>query len=580
MFFERLAHIILTSLAVATAAGAQSAADLDAQMEGYQAVHPKNILELQPFRHEMTAPLGAGGEVGLISINPNINSWFVLRVQPEGAKGPVFYHLENPAPRARAITLGAGPDLRISDDAGERSCAPWQGAPSALEQARNTGLPFAPVCDGALYLRNKVSGSRTNVERTAEFLRDHVWGGESIVRFVRDSFFKDRQFESSTALEGDGAGRLDVGPGAAIVDRPLADRPVLNTLMDVALEGTGSRNARMAVGLWYPVAELPGVYASAIQPRWIGQSVMNGPGSVKWMDGTEMRADVYLIAFDMSRFDLGFAMGTDHPRLNWSPRPPASVRPRGMPGPDGVSKPDPLVTLGMVSPALADRTVATFTGGFKREHGAFKWGDYITLNFGTHYGFVEHGAVFSKLWPHLSTIYVLDDGTWGMKTWTEADAALLPRIRFARQNGVPILERDPVTGQGLPGPLVPHWGAGNWSGSADAKLRTLRAGACVKQVGDTPWLIYGYFSSATPSGMARTFQAYGCDYAMLMDMNALEHTYLALYVRHAGQVHVQHMVPGMALVDKKSRDGTAIPRFLGFVDNRDLFYLTEKEAGR
>ena len=29
--------------------------------------------------------------------------------------------------------------------------------------------------------------------------------------------------------------------------------------------------------------------------------------------------------------------------------------------------------------------------------------------------------------------------------------------------------------------------------------------------------------------MARVFQAYGCRYAMLLDMNALEHTYLATY---------------------------------------------------
>lgn len=87
-----------------------------------------------------------------------------------------------------------------------------------------------------------------------------------------------------------------------------------------------------------------------------------------------------------------------------------------------------------------------------------------------------------------------------MKTWTEEDNAMLPRIRFARQNGVPLVE------DGIPGPLVPpHWGGpGNWSGSAEAKLRTLRAGgACMKEANGKQWLIYGWFSTATPSAMAR-----------------------------------------------------------------------------
>ena len=64
---------------------------------------------------------------------------------------------------------------------------------------------------------------------------------------------------------------------------------------------------------------------------------------------------------------------------------------------------------------------------------------------------------------------------------------------------------------------------------------------------------------------------------MLLDMNALEHTYLALYAQRDGKVHVEHLLPGMSLIEKKARDGTIIPRFIGFADNRDLFYLTRKE---
>ena len=51
--------------------------------------------------------------------------------------------------------------------------------------------------------------------------------------------------------------------------------------------------------------------------------------------------------------------------------------------------------------------------------------------------------------------------------------------------------------------------------------------------------------------MARVFQAYGCRYAMLLDMNALEHTYLALYAP-GRQIAVQHLIRGMEEVDKST----------------------------
>jgi len=353
------------------------------------------------------------------------------------------------------------------------------------------------------------------------------------------------------------------------------ERPVINTLLDIGLDDTPGAG-RMTIGLWYRAAGVPGVYASAFQPRAIAQEVLDGPGKTNRLDSVEGKATGYMVAFDMAEFDMGFALGTDHPALDWSPRPAASARPKGLPGPDGVKSADPLVRLGMVNPVAANKTVATFTAGFKRRHGAFKFGDMATFNMGHHYGFIEQGVIFSKLQPSLSTIYGLTDGSIHMKTWTEADNALLPGIRFARQNGVPLLETDPETGAGVPGDRVTRWGPGNWSGSAEAELRTLRAGACMVDDDGTRYLLYGYFSTATPSAMARTFQAYGCNYAMLLDMNALEHTYLALYVRRGGKVHVQHMVPGMALIDKKLRGGTVLPRFIGYADNRDLFYLTRK----
>jgi hypothetical protein len=232
---------------------------------------------------------------------------------------------------------------------------------------------------------------------------------------------------------------------------------------------------------------------------------------------------------------------------------------------------------GMVPPWQTTRTVATFVGGFKRDHGAFKYGAFSQRDNGNHYGFVEEGVVLSTLKPGLATLYVLVDGSVHMRTWTERDNAKLALVRYARQNGVALVERDHDSGESVPGLLVNRWGPGNWSGSSESSLRALRAGLCLTRHDGRSMLIYAYFSTATPSAMARVFQAYDCDYAMLLDMNALVHTYLALYHQDREQTVIEHVVREMTQGDPVLR-GEPVPRFLSTPDNRDFFYLTRRAA--
>ena len=77
--------------------------------------------------------------------------------------------------------------------------------------------------------------------------------------------------------------------------------------------------------------------------------------------------------------------------------------------------------------------------------------------------------------------------------------------------------------------------------------------------------------------MARVFQAYRCSYAMLLDMNALEHTYLAYYRRSGSEMSVDHLIKGMSQLDQ-SESGQVIPRFLGYPDNRDFFYVMRRNS--
>jgi len=159
-----------------------------------------------------------------------------------------------------------------------------------------------------------------------------------------------------------------------------------------------------------------------------------------------------------------------------------------------------------------------------------------------------------------------------MRTWRVEDDQNLRNVKYARQDGVPLLSLTSGQGSAVPGRWVNNWGAGNWSGSEDMKLRTIRSGVALQSNGRKQFLIQAVFSDATPSAMARVFQAYQCRYAMLLDLNALEHTYLALYRHEGTTVIVDYLINGMEQVEKSDSRG-ALPRFVGYPDNRDFFYV-------
>jgi hypothetical protein len=542
----------------------------------------QTILELQPFRHSETRPFataaGRPGSATLVNLNPRINSWYLLLLERGAADAPKAFHLENPAPGRQQLRLADEPSLGVVITAGDERqvCPLWSGdGRGPLAEARRSALPYAPLCGGRIYLRNTVTGARSQLEGVTDFLRDYVWGGERIVGFVRQEFYRDAYLVQGVPAADEACPPVQAGaPAPAARGADYTRRAVVPEHLGIDV---AAPRGPLALGCWYPVSDLPGVWVSAMQPRAVEPRLLESHRErTTRLDSVEAAALDYLVAFDLDAFELEFELGTDHPRLGWSPRTLPALRDERLPGPDGVGSPAPLVTTGMVPPALASRTAAVFTGGFKRDHGAFKYGPLAQRNRGSHYGFIEHGVVFSQLQPDLATLYVLDDGRVELKTWSAADDRLLGRIRHARQNGVTLVETDPATGDPIPGPLVANWGAGNWSGSAEGKLRTLRAGVCLLESPANRFLVYGYFSSATPSAMARVFQAYGCRAALPLDMNALEHTYLALYARQGDEMQVMHLITGMTAVDK-SAGGQLIPRFLGFPDNRDFFYLVRRE---
>jgi len=586
-----LANILLPGLgALACRAGElelQSAGNPRDRLSGV----PITIVDLQPFRRTSSIQIKTGrGEEGLatlINLNPDINSWYLLGLRWPGGVPDATYHLENADSGTQQLLLNTSHPAGLVIVRGNEKvvCDLWGGnSPDSLEAARRSGAPYVPLCGGRLYLRNPTKGHRTRIETVTDLLRDKVPGGETVVDIVRDTLFTDSYRETARTLPGSGdsipgQAQKTAGeePAPALLDPAQKDRFVDPMHLGIQVQSPGA--GKMALGNWYAAKGIPGTYVSLVYTRAIAPEILQSYRTVvSTLDNLEAGALVYLVAFDLGQFDLKFALGTEHPRVGWSEHMLDRMRDESIPGPDGIGTVAPLVSNGLISPRDAARTAATFAGGFKRAHGAFQYGALAYKNHGSHYGFIEDGVLFSKLQPMLSTICVLDDGRVDLLTWTEGDNRLLPRIRYARQNGVPIITGFDASKQmSVPGPLVARWGEGNWSGSEDKKLRTLRAGAALQQVGGRRFLIYALFTGATPSAMVRVFQAYRCLYAMHLDMNALEHTYLAVYPRRGSSLDVEYLIRGMSEVDELAK-GQYVPRFLGYADNRDFFYLLRKEG--
>lgn len=527
---------------------------------------PKTILDLQPFRKTDSIKIAT-----LINLNPTINVWYVLKVAGKDGAPETEWHLENPNPGGARVLLDEKASTLVIAEGNKRTICDLF-ASNTLEQGRSSQIVYYPLCDGRLYLRNPAKGHRTALEAATEFLRDQVWGGEKVIvafhHLLADRYQATGEFETGPAVKDQAA--TGERPPAAVIDSQYADRRVAAWNLGITLEPEESHG--LIPGAWYAAAANPGIYVSILQPDFIAPEILQTYRTVvSNLDKVEASSLCYMIGFDLDRFDLGYALGTEHPQVTWSDRATGSMKDPRLPGPDGIGSIAPLVSTGLIRPDMGRKTVAAFTGGFKRSHGAFRYGDLALRNHASHYGFIENGVVFSKLQPGLATLLVLADGTVEMKTWTEGDNELLGKIKHARQNGVPLVE------SGVPGGLVGRWGPGNWSGSEDEKLRTIRAGVATRNSRGKRFLIYAVFSDATPSAMARVFQAYQCNYAMLLDMNALEHTYLAVYRRSGSELAVDHLIKGMNELDK-SASNENVPRFLGFSDNRDFFYVMRRGA--
>ena len=165
------------------------------------------IDRIQPYKKLYVKKIFASGNEGsvkLTNLNYLVNRWYLLEIVWPNTQEKDFFHIENPFPEKQALSLDPALDGIVLQKGGKKKvCNLWtktSGYP--LRVARVRSKPYAPLCEGRVQLRNRIEGYRTTKEWVVEFLRDNVWGGESITSFVKTKIFKDRYLIKSEISKG------------------------------------------------------------------------------------------------------------------------------------------------------------------------------------------------------------------------------------------------------------------------------------------------------------------------------------------------------------------------------------------
>jgi len=535
----------------------------------------RSLFQLQAYKDEITANYENSALVSasLINLNSNINSWYILDVVDKNKSEHIYNILAiSDASKLRLDT--SSPELIIINDNIAYKCDINNEIINTFGRSSGTRSSYLAVCNDLLLLKIKQDGHQSTIEKGAEALR---WlageSGESVINEVKETLFKDRYLVKEETQDSQG---LSAAPG---MNTPLPRASIQNKYENTSIPATflglkaESSEKIFLAGCWYPLKNFKGVYASMIEPRMASQQILDSHlDRVNPLDGVENNGVVYLMSLSLNKYTMGWGHGTDHPGVGWSERAKNIIKDNPL-GPDGFNTASPLVFLGHVPPSLWPKTMGTFSGGFQKRHSAFRYGELSESDKAHHYGFMENGVILVSPSEGLATIIIYGDGSIDLKTWAKEDNQKLHLTKHFRQNGVPLIDRD-EKGQGIPGRHVKSWGNGNWSGSADRELRTVRGAACIIETPQDKYLVYAYFSGATPSAMARVFQAYGCNYAIHLDMNSPGQAYASLFTKYGSDstFKIENLVTSM-----NGGDSSGTPRYLIKPDYKDFFYIMKKD---
>ena len=300
-------------------------------------------------------------------------------------------------------------------------------------------------------------------------------------------------------------------------------------------------------GKWYELKKHNGIFTSLFIPNLIDRRIKSNPmPNVNLLKKTETNNLIYMTAYDLKRYSLRYIIGTQHPGIEHN-------------------KKKDLVPIGSIPPYHLKQAAGVIIGGFKDRHSLIKSGPHK----GKRYGYIESGVELAPLAEGLATLIVKKNGDVAIKPWPQSKKlqdSLKQEVISARQNGVMMIEN------GLASPFINKWRAGNWSGSATGLGMTLRAGICLQKTPDSEYLLFMAFTGATPSAMARTMIAYGCQDAMHLDMNAYMYLHNAIYnYNSAENIEVEYLHREMLYPPKLKKH-----RFIMDNNSRDFFYILKK----
>ncbi len=538
----------------------------------------KALFRLQPYKKEMAALYLEGPflRASLINLNSNINSWYLLNLTNKDGRESNYNILA--ASNGTKLRLDPNyPELLVGPANNVYRCNIENEITARFLQRKRAEFSYLPICNNLLFVVIKQDGFQSMVEKGAEVLR---WlggdAGESIISGVKGTIFKDKYLVQEHTEEATGTRPTMLTASPALPRADIAERYNNTTISarSLGLETVDSEKQLLA-GQWYTLKNFPSAYASMIMPGMVARDIQSSyRDRANGLDGVENNALVYLMAVSMGKYTLGWGHGTDHPGVGWSPRARNITRDNPY-GPDGFNSIEPLIPLGHVPPFYWSRTIGTFSGGFQNRHSAFRAGELSKTSKGHHYGFMQDGVMLVSPSEGLATVIIYWDGNVVLKKWTEQDNKMLYLVRHLRQNGVPLIDRD-ETGKGIPGELVRSWVAGNWSGTADKQLRASRAGACIIETPQDKYLVYAYFSGATPSGMARVFQAYGCNFALHLDMNSPGQSYASLFTPKGEDGELLDIELLMTDMYAYMGGNKKSPRYFIKPDYKDFFYIMKK----
>lgn len=506
---------------------------------------PPSLLAIQTGAQIYEAKAADGAQVELIDLNPSIGRWLLLR--SSGLDGKLRWaHLDLGPEGASRARLSHDASIIVDGAGGAAQC--HLDTPASREALlKSYPQPFAPACSGKIFVRSRpAKGYKSSLESVTDWLRDQGSLGEQIISWRKDLF----PSQGDSALEAGQAPQSGQRRGSPQRAAPSAQAP---KLISTANLGFSIPGGALPPGGWAPIPGAPGAWAS------VGAPAFAQPLTPGYQASSSL---AYFMAIDLSNVSARYSVGVDHPTVGWSTRAQGA---RVQPGPDGFDSIAPLERVGMVPPWHLPKLAAVISGGFKREHSAFKGGPLSQRGNGTHYGFAEAGVALSKLHIGLATFFQREGEPPQLKTWDARDEAMgLNGLIFARQNGLPLVD------DGAPGKMLGITAGSNWSGNQDGDPETMRSALCVAR-GDEgrSFLIYGVFSKAMPKDMAQLMIAYGCTGAMQLDMNAPALTYAAVMGRDKqGRPRAFPLLSSMA-------DDSAGPmgRFVHQPDTRDFLYL-------